>query len=221
MSVQAVDLGQVARSTALAEATLQSESEAVSPVIANEELSEEAPVEALLAAGTPVVVMLDAGISTSSHVTGDPFGVTVLEDVVENGTVVIPRGSAGTGQVTFVTKRGAFGKPGIIALRLDRLIVGDREFGLDGRYREEGANNNGATFATWLAVGVFSGFIKGKSGEIEQGRELKARTGEAIPYRVGQDAAAIETTIESSPESDVGGDLANEPVDSGSTKLEG
>ena len=139
---------------------------------------------ASLSAGTPVYVMLNDEISTITSRVGDQFGVTVLYDVVDYNYVVIPAGTTGYGEVTFSTNKGAFGKPGILGISLRRLTLGDRQVALDGRYREEGQNKNGATAATWLAVGVFSGFIKGKPGVIPKGRELKGRTGEVIDYSI-------------------------------------
>jgi hypothetical protein len=72
---------------------------------------------------------------------------------------------------------------------------------LDGRYREEGSNNNGAVVATWIAVGVFSGFIKGKTGTIPQGRELKARTGEDIGFVPGAPPPPVPAAATPAPAS--------------------
>lgn len=144
-----------------------------------------APVIATLAAGTPVFVMLDADLSTMTAKLGDRFPVVVLHDIVERETIVVPKGATGYGEVTFTTNKGAFGKPGIIGITLRQLQIGDRRFALSGRYREEGANNNGATAAAMFTVGVFSAFIKGKPGVIPRGRELRARTGEPIAFTVG------------------------------------
>lgn len=141
---------------------------------------------------TPVKVMLNQDLSTQTSHVGDKFTVTVLEDVVENATIVIPKGATGEGEVTFVTARGGFGKPGILAISLRELTLGDRTVSLDGRYREEGKSKNGAVAATWFAVGVFSGFIRGRAGCIGRGRELNAKTGEAIDYVIGQDAILTE-----------------------------
>lgn len=140
---------------------------------------------ATLAVGTPVFVMLDQDLSTMTAMLGDRFPVVVLHDVIDRDTIIIPKGATGYGEVTFTTNKGGFGKPGIIGIALRRLQLGDRQVALSGRYREEGANNNGATAATFFAVGVFAGFIKGKPGVIPRGRELKARTGEAIAFTPG------------------------------------
>lgn len=140
---------------------------------------------ATLREGTRVVVMMNDEISTMESVVGDRFGVTVLHDVVEQDTVVIPQGATGYGEVTFRSGKGGFGKPGILGIALRQVEVGETIYALDGRYREEGGNKNTAVAATWFAVGIFSGFIRGKPGVIPKGRELRARTGEDIDYVIG------------------------------------
>jgi hypothetical protein len=78
-----------------------------------------------------------------------------------------------------------------LGITLRHFDLGGKIIALDGRYREEGGNNNGAAVATWFAVGVFAGFIKGKSGIIPKGRELKARTGEDIAFTLGVSQPAV------------------------------
>lgn len=171
------------------------DSATLSTVAANPAPSDK-PATAVLAIYTPLKVMLNEEISSQTAALGDAFTVTVLEDVVENGVVVVPKGSIGHGEVTFVTRKGGFGKPGILSITLRKLELGDRLVDLDGRYREEGKNNNGATAATWFAVGIFAGFIKGRAGYIEKGRELRAKTGEPIVYDL---VAATEAPVVPTP----------------------
>lgn len=53
-----------------------------------------------------------------------------------------------------------------------------RRIRLTGHYRREGEGN---TIATVIAVGVFAGFVTGKSGSNPAGRELVAHTKEDLP----------------------------------------
>lgn len=151
-----------------------------------------------LPAGTPVIVSLDAELSTQTSLLGDSFAVTVVHDVLQDGVIIIPKGTRGRGEVTFVTKKGAFGKPGIIGIALRDMELNGRQVLLDGRFREEGGNNNGAAAATMFAVGIVAGLVKGKTGVIPAGRELKGRTGEDIaeiysaPAVEAKDAPTIE-----------------------------
>lgn len=140
---------------------------------------------AVLPGGTPLKVMLNTELNTKQNHTGDKFEVTVLEDVVQDSTIVIPKGAIGHGEIIFAADRGGFGKAGLIYIALRTLDLGEKSVLLDGRFREEGKDNNGATAATYFAVGVFAGFIKGKPGSIPKGRELQARTGEPIEFVPG------------------------------------
>jgi hypothetical protein len=133
-----------------------------------------------LPAGTPVYVVLEDDLSTATAELGQVFRVTVCQDVVAQGAIAIPSGTEGWGEVTFVSRRGGFGKPGILGITLREMALGGKTIALDGRYREEGRNNNTATAITFFAVGVFAGVIKGAPGDIPKGRVLKARTGENI-----------------------------------------
>lgn len=143
------------------------------------------PAMATIPAGTPLMVATLQTLTTSDNKLGDSFGIVVTEDLVQDGTVVIPKGAQGVGEVTFVSDRGAFGKPGILQIKVVSLNVGDRTIPLDGRFRQEGVNKAGATAVTYFAVGIFAGFIQGKSGGIERGRILKARLAEPFEFTVG------------------------------------
>ena len=141
--------------------------------------------QATLATGAPVVVTLDQDLTTTKNNVGDIFQVVVAHDVVDGATIVIPQGTIGHGIVTFVTRRGGFGKGGIIGIALRDLELGGTKVALDGHYREEGKSRTGATAATFFAVGIFSGFIKGDESGIPKGRELRARTGQDMAYTPG------------------------------------
>jgi hypothetical protein len=161
--------------------------------------------------GTTVMVMTNSELNTKDNKLGDFFDVTVLNDVVDQGVIVIPKGTIGYGEVTTSIRRGGFGKAGIVGVSL--------------RYLElNGKNKNGTTAATWFAVGVFSGFIKGQAGVIPKGRELKARTGEEIAYgQQNQSDLIVEAATPLQNASSVGADpikqaSAQLPSDQGTAK---
>lgn len=155
-----------------------------------------------LPSGTPVIVSLDSEISTQNNLLGDSFEVTVVHDVLLGGVVAIPKGTKGRGEITFLTKKGSFGKPGIIGIALREMELNGQQILLDGRFREEGGNNNAAAAATMFAVGIVAGLVKGKSSTIPAGRELKGRTGQefslitAIPAATSPDLTSAETLVE-------------------------
>ncbi len=138
------------------------------------------PAVVTVPAGTSILVSLTSELSSRSSNQGDWFQVVVHEDLVHQGVIVVPKGTIGHGEVTFASRKGGFGKSGIIGISLRYLDLNGQKFALDGRYREVGKSGDGAAAATMFAVGVFAGFVTGKSSAIPQGRVLKARTGEDI-----------------------------------------
>lgn len=134
----------------------------------------------LVAAGTPLVMTLDQDLSSATSKLGDEFHVTLLRDVVVNGVVAVAHGAHGSGQITFVSRRGGLGKAGILALNLSNINVGGKAFVLDGRYEEDGVKRHNAADAVWFFAGVGAVLIHGGEAVIPTGREFKARTGQPI-----------------------------------------
>ena len=112
---------------------------------------------------------------------GDNFDLTVTHNVMLGNYVIIPKGSRGVGRISWLTNKGAFGKSGKMEIDLEYVEVGGRRIPLSGHYRQEGEGNTVATVGTVIAVGVFAGFVTGKSGTIPAGRELVAHTKEDLP----------------------------------------
>lgn len=135
-----------------------------------------------LPVGTAVSVAIASELSSKNSKTGDRFDVIVVEDVSMAGTVVIPKGTVGHGEILYTGDKGGFGKAGFIYITLRDLVVGSRTIMLDGRFRQEGKNRNGSTAATYFTVGILAGLIKGDSGTIPKDLVLKGKTGEAISF---------------------------------------
>lgn len=139
------------------------------------------PNETALPANTEVAVTLNTEVSSKKMKQGQQFDVSVARDVMLGNFVVIPRGTKGTGQITYRTGKGAFGKSAKMEIEIRSLDLAGRVIPLSGKFRQEGSGNTGATVATAVAAGVFSAFVTGKSAVFEQGRELKCFTVEALP----------------------------------------
>jgi hypothetical protein len=137
----------------------------------------------VLPANTPVTLALNDTITTKGNRfnEGDNFDMTVTQDVRMGGYVIIPRGSRGVGRITWLTNKGAFGKSGKMEIDIEYAEVSGHRIPLSGHYRQEGEGNTVGTVAGVVAVGVFAGFVTGKSGVIPAGRELTARTKEDLP----------------------------------------
>lgn len=140
------------------------------------------PTPFVLPAGTPIVVATVDDLSSTTSIVGDRFKVVVVYDVVDRGITVIPKGTTGIGEVTFSSKKGVFGRAGLLGIALRTLDLNGKSVDLDGRYREEGKDNGAAAGAVVFAVGIFGAAVTGKNSTIPKGRELKAHTGEDIGY---------------------------------------
>jgi hypothetical protein len=138
---------------------------------------------AVLPANTEITLALNDTISTKGKrwTEGDNFDLTVTHNVMLGNYVIIPKGSRGVGRISWLTNKGAFGKSGKMEIDLEYVEVGGRRIPLSGHYRQEGEGNTVATVGTVIAVGVFAGFVTGKSGTIPAGRELVAHTKEDLP----------------------------------------
>jgi len=145
-------------------------------------LGDQAPADQLiLPANTEITVTPNDDLSSKKLRKGDSFTVSTVYDVMLNGYVVIPRGSRGSGEVTWRTGKGAFGKSAKMDIELRWIDIGGRRLAIECKHRQEGEGNTGATIGAVVAVGVFGAFVTGKSASIPRGMQLTAHTTEALP----------------------------------------
>lgn len=136
-----------------------------------------------LPANTELTVTPNSEVSSKSMKKGDVFTISTVYDVMMNGLIVIPKGTRGQGKITWRTGKGAFGKSAKMDLVFEWLELGGRRVVLEGKHRQEGQGNTAATIGTVLAVGVFGGFVTGKSAIVPNGIQLKAFTAEPIQFQ--------------------------------------
>ncbi len=134
-----------------------------------------------LAPGTELVVTPDATVSTRTSKTGDHFGISTVSDVIQQGQVVIPRGTHGQGVVTYRSGKGAWGRTGKMDVAFEWLDLSGRHIPLAGTYHQEGQGNTGVVVAVGL---VASAFVTGHSASLEHGQLLSARTVEVVAFSV-------------------------------------
>ena len=145
---------------------------------------QKASVGSSLPSNTEVWISLNNELNSKKTKMGDKFDVTVSRDVMLGDYVVIPRGTAGHGQISYRTGKGAFGKSAKMEFDLVDVKVGDRYIPVNGHYRIEGQGNTGAAVGAVVAVGVFGAFVTGHSATAGQGTEWKAYTKEPIMVAV-------------------------------------
>ena len=138
---------------------------------------------AFLPANTEVLLSMNQEVTSkgNSWNEGDTFNLSVVHDVIHNGYVVIPRGSRGVGRISWMTNKGMFGKSGKMDVELEYIEINGQRIDITGTYRQEGEGNTLATVGGVVLVGVFGGFITGRSAIIPPGRELMAYTKSDLP----------------------------------------
>lgn len=174
---------------ALAPVPVATEPSPVAPVIASR--PNWVAAGALLPPNTDVLVRLDETVSSKKAKVGNGFRLSVAQDVIMGGAIVIPRGTPAFGQIAYRTGKGAFGKSAKMEITIDRLELGGRSVPLTGRFRQEGEGNTGATVGAAVAAGLIAAaFVTGRSAVFEAGREFRVSTREALPFAVAGDAPA-------------------------------
>lgn len=143
-------------------------------------VARKADVGSTLPSNTEVWLSLNGTLDSRAVKVGDHFDLTVSRDIMMGDYIVIPRGTAGHGQVTYRTGKGAFGKSAKFEFDLVDVKVGDRFIPISGHYRLEGQGNTGAAVGAVVAVGVFGAFVTGHSATAAQGSEWKAYTKEPL-----------------------------------------
>lgn len=128
-----------------------------------------------LPAGTIVQVTPTQEITSKRVEEGQKFGFLVAADVIEQGAVVIPRGTMVEGTITWKTGRAIGGKSGKFEVTFNSITLNGKQFKMGGQHRQEGRGNT---------VGALLGsiWISGRSAVMLPGQIVNAMTVEAIPY---------------------------------------
>ncbi|WP_199504714.1 hypothetical protein [Qipengyuania sp. YIM B01966] len=160
---------------------------AVSPVPA---VAQEAPVAVIqvpatapaapaatraLPPSTQIVVTPTEEISSKHVEEGQRVNFVTVGDVVDNGAVVIPRGSAVQATITWKTGRAIGGKSGKFEVTFNSVTVRGQDYPLRGMHRQEGRGNT-------LGAVLGSILISGRSAVMLPGQEVTAFTATQIPY---------------------------------------
>jgi hypothetical protein len=152
---------------------------------------------ATLPANTELIVRLNEELSTKKNEEGETFYLTVVQDILVENFVVIPKGARAIGEVTWKTGKGAFGKSGKMDIEVKHVEVGGKRVPVIGKFRQEGEGNTVATVAAVALVWVAAPFITGKTGRIPAGRELTVHTRDDMPVLLPEvDAEKVVPAVE-------------------------
>jgi len=90
--------------------------------------------EAIVPAGTPIVMTLDQSVSSKDARTGQKVDCTVAQNVVVGGKTVIPKGSRGSCSVASVQASGHLKTPAKLWLKIDSIEVNGKTFTVSTRW---------------------------------------------------------------------------------------
>ena len=129
---------------------------------------------ALLPSNTIVPVTTISDISSKGMKVGDVEALQVASDVIQEGAIVIPRGSPVKATVSWHTGKAVGGKSAKFELTFNTVNVRGHDYALTGKHRQEGKGNT-------VAALLGSILISGHSAIMTTGQVINAVSAEPIP----------------------------------------
>lgn len=152
---------------------------AAAPSIAQPAVVEAQRVDKLasvLPVNTMLMVTPEQEVISKKMKEGDKHRFLVVEDIVYNDAIVIPRGSPVLAVVTWRTGKGVVGKSAKYDLSFELVRIGQKSWKIRGQHRQEGRGNTaGALLGSMI--------ITGKSAVMLPGQIVNAFTAEPIPFK--------------------------------------
>jgi hypothetical protein len=110
--------------------------------------------------GSMLRIRINEGLDTRHTQPGTAFDAVVLNDVVADGAVAIPRGAAVQGKVTESKSGGVLAGRGQIALQLTQVTLGGKTFPLvSDVWTRDGAGKGGETAGSAIGLGATGAVI--------------------------------------------------------------
>ena len=127
-------------------------------------------------AGTLVVVETTEPLSAATAVSGAHFGLRLAEPLRFGGTVVLPAGVAGLGEVIDAKPAGFGGRPARLILAARYLESGGVRYPLQSlKLGGGGIDNSGGAVVLTMAVGILGAAIHGGGVEYAAGTRATAK----------------------------------------------
>jgi hypothetical protein len=122
-----------------------------------------------LKSGSVIQLSTKFDLSSKSSANGDLVPLETAADLLVDGHIVIPKGSAATGQIFGARSTGGLGLSGKLELRALFLRYNSQTVRLDGKATNRGATNVG----TALGVALISPVISGSSAKLKAGTPIQ------------------------------------------------
>lgn len=131
--------------------------------------------EVELSFGQGVVLLVSETISPATHIVGQKVLLSVQNDVLVDGQVVIAAGTPATAEVTHSVPKGSVGKPAEIGIdALSTTAVDGTIIPLRGSKVIMGENKQTESLIITLLCCVLALLMKGKDAQIIEGSVVKA-----------------------------------------------
>ena len=132
--------------------------------------------------GTMVPLVFASAVSSKKADVGDKITLTVEDDVVVGGWILVRKGTPALISVTGAHKSGTLGVPGFVSFDALTLDVNGTTVKLRGTVTKQGPEiqaNPARIGLTLVPAGVF--LIHGKEAEVKAGSVLRATVAEDTP----------------------------------------
>lgn len=148
-----------------------------------------------LRAGTPISVELIQNLNSTDLTAGQTVDFRVKFDVIVKKKRVITAGSIGKGQITKVSKRKMFGKPGVLEIQAQYVQAVDGQLvPLTGMaLKVRGDDKSALAWGLSVGLGIFTLvgfgtglFIKGKKAEMPAGTALNVSVASNIEIELDE-----------------------------------
>lgn len=149
----------------------------------------------ILPEGTEVPMETTAEISSKTARVGDRFNLEVTDNVLLNGTVIIPAGSSGVGEVARVIKKGMWGKSGKLETRLLYVKVGTQQIRLNGAVGDRGKGGTAGAVASVVLLPLAGFFVTGTSAVIPSRTVAVGRLATDLPIVIANTPTAPAATV--------------------------
>ena len=144
----------------------------------------------VLPEGTEVPMETTSEVSSMTARVGDRFNLEVTDNVLLNGTVIIPAGTSGVGEVAHVVKKGMWGKSGKLETRILYVKVGTQQIRLNGSVGDRGKGGTAGAVASVVLLPLAGFFVTGTSAVIPSRTVAVGRLATDLPIVLASGPAA-------------------------------
>jgi hypothetical protein len=157
--------------------------------------AQEAGKSVTISSGALVRVRLVEGLTSKRIKAGTIFDGTVLNDVIADGEVAIPRGASVQGTIVESSSSGAVGGKGQLALQLTSVSLGGKNYPIiSDTWTHYGRDKTGQTVGNAIGLGAFGaliGAVAGGGAGAAIGAAAGGATGVGLSAATGRDNVVV------------------------------